>query len=74
MPVFSPGSMKPAERSPGDFKEVAAPLRDLAGYMVVLHVFPDPFVRVEVRGVRRQEEQLDAILCSFTHSLVSLDV
>jgi len=49
--------MKLAERSPGDFKEVAGPLRDLAGYMVVLHVFPDPFVRVEVRGVRRQEER-----------------
>jgi len=36
-PDFRRGGMKPAERSPGDFKEVAGPLRDLAGYMVVLH-------------------------------------
>ena len=61
-PDFGRGGVKPPERLPGDFKEVTGPLRDLAGYTIVLDVFPDPFVRVEIRGVRRQEEQLDAIL------------
>jgi hypothetical protein len=31
---------------------VTGPLRDLAGYMVVLHVFPDPVVRVEVVNIQ----------------------
>ena len=64
-PDFGRGGVKPPERLPGDFKEVTGPLRDLAGYTIVLDVFPAPFVRGEIRGVRRQEEQLDAILVLF---------
>jgi len=64
-PDFCRGGVKPPERLPGDFKEMTRPLRDLTGYTIVLDVFPDPFVRVEIWRVRRQEEQLYAILVLF---------
>jgi hypothetical protein len=51
-----------AERALRDLEKVVPALRHYPGDVIVLHVLPDPFVRVKVRGVRREKEELDAVL------------
>ena len=61
MPGFSPGPREAFGALACDFKEVTGPLRDLVGYMVVLHAFSDNHRPGPARRRGRQVEQLDAV-------------
>lgn len=50
-------ALQPGERDAGEQREVIGAFCCGAAEVVVLDVLPYPFIRVEVRGVGRQEEQ-----------------
>src|SRR6516162_3337562 len=50
-------ALEPVERDTGKVSEIVRAFRCCAAEVVVLDVLPYPFVRVQVRRVRREEEQ-----------------